>query len=145
MGKSFKTVCTVSSQDRIEVDFLSNNFGFDFFNGDSNIGGVLVSVSEAERLIEYLQEKIKEVREEERKRLVAKVKKGVIINSVHIESGTPYSYKVVVERVVGDCFRLINVKNDMIMADFKTTDPERVISYIEGLGNGHRVVSIINQ
>lgn len=61
------------------------------------------------------------------------IKKGTNIVAKHINSSREINYKVVVERLDKDYFRLLNVDSSMVMSGFKSIHTEGVIDYIENV------------
>lgn len=60
------------------------------------------------------------------------IKKGTNIVAKHpIANREPFHYRVVVERLERDYYRLINMKSLMVMSGFKSENPQDAIKYIE--------------
>lgn len=73
------------------------------------------------------------------------IKKGTIITAKQASqdgSFTIREYKVMQERLDKTYYRLINLKTDMIMSQFKTMNTNEIIPYIEQLGYGQEIISI---
>lgn len=76
---------------------------------------------------------------------MTEIKKGTVIIAKDVVTENIYSFKVVVERLDKDYFRLVNINSNMIMSEFKSEKQDELIDYIKNLGYGSKITKILNE